>query len=967
MLNGRCNGSNDYTSVSTKGLAVVDYVIVSQDIVHRCEDVTVTRAGDIFTRTGLVSCCDTSHNLPDHSLVLWKINISQEMCRTVQNCEVEAIKIIKYDVSNVPIDFMCNDDTYEHMYRLSLTCSESTINASYATFCSIVKYNMNSFLSSRHIVIGEHKQPHHSNKPWWSVTLTELWNSKCELEQVYCNSSELDKFENRAIFIAAQKLFDRAVSNAKRQYWYQEQQHLMTLTHSGDFWKKIGKFGIKNKSNKSIPWEIVNEDGSISTHKADVIERWRNDFELLLNPPDIRYDGTMPPLLERLGERDTSMINEGITTDEVRYAVRNAGMGKAVGDDDIPTEVLNNETCIIYLQQLFNICFTSGEIPESWTRGIINPIPKKLKEDQRNPQNYRGITITSSVYKLYCYVLNRRLTQWADDHNVLFDEQNGFRSGRCTVDHIGSLTHVVEHRIKKKQSTYAAFIDFSKAYDRIDRNLLWHKLSHIGVAGYMLQALKSLYQGVKCTVRVNGYLTEWFSVTCGLKQGCILSPLLFNLYANDLIQSINCLEQGVPINDRFLSILLYADDIVLLSDTPSKLQTLLNRLGVWCAAWGLTINESKSKVIHFRPKSGDLTSANFICGGAKLDTVSQYKYLGLIITEHLDFLSMVKMVSQAASRALGLLIAKDKSFGGMPYNVYTKCYDAIVQATINYGASVFGTTKYSCIEAVQNRACRYFLGLGKYAPTVAISGDMGWSNPQHRLWLCVIRQWCKLLNMDNSLLTKKVFMWGLEQSGGKCKTWFYRVTQFLNSLEQQHMCQIQEVNTKLVIGTIKIKLDRLNECQWSEKLNSDTAVRGEAHGGNKLRTYRRFKNTYSKEDYVQVITHKRYRSAYAKFRCGVAPLKIETCRYGLNRLPVEQRVCEECDLVEDEFHVLMICPLYENIRTDCLRTICSITNGFTEYPIDEQFTQMMSNILYYKPVSKAMYTILNKRRISQYQ
>ena len=93
---------------------------------------------------------------------------------------------------------------------------------------------------------------------------------------------------------------------------------------------------------------------------------------------------------------------------------------------------------------------------------------------------------------------------------------------------------IVESRIKMKKDTFASFIDFSKAYDRIDRSLLWHKLSKIGVDGKMLRSLKSLYENVKCTVRVNGVHSEWFDVNTGLKQECVLSPLFFNAFVNDL-------------------------------------------------------------------------------------------------------------------------------------------------------------------------------------------------------------------------------------------------------------------------------------------------------------------------------------------------------------------------------------------------------------------------------------------------
>ena len=155
----------------------------------------------------------------------------------------------------------------------------------------------------------------------------------------------------------------------------------------------------------------------------------------------------------------------------------------------------------------------------------------------------------------------------------------------------------------------------------------------------MLRALKSLYRSVRCSVRVNGIDSEWFNVTTGLRQGCILSPLLFNLLSNDIIQEINSIKCCVKYNGTDeLSILMYADDIMLISDSEVKLQQMLHRLNLWCARWCLTINTDKSKVMHFRPPSIERTVHAFKCGMSTLEIVSQYKYLGVILTEHLDYI-----------------------------------------------------------------------------------------------------------------------------------------------------------------------------------------------------------------------------------------------------------------------------------------------------------------------------------------
>ena len=149
--------------------------------------------------------------------------------------------------------------------------------------------------------------------------------------------------------------------------------------------------------------------------------------------------------------------------------------------------------------------------------------------------------------------------------------QNGFWKGRNCMEHIFSLTTILQQRLKCKKSTFACFIDAKKVFDRVDRSLLWLKLSRIRFHGRIVDAVKSLYSHVNSAVRINGYHTDWFPVDLGVKQGCLLSPLLFAIFINDLADQIKQLGLGLPYGDDTLSILLYADDIVLLADTEQDM------------------------------------------------------------------------------------------------------------------------------------------------------------------------------------------------------------------------------------------------------------------------------------------------------------------------------------------------------------------------------------------------------------
>ena len=206
----------------------------------------------------------------------------------------------------------------------------------------------------------------------------------------------------------------------------------------------------------------------------------------------------------------------------------------------------------------------------------------------------------------------------------------------------------------------------------------------------MVLALKSLYVSVSSCVRVNSFNTDWFDVHCGLRQGCILSPLLFNLFINDLAIFIKSLDLGVEWGGEKGCLLLYADDIVLLAESSSELQILLNALNDWCGRNHISVNTAKSNVVHFRPESIYRTNNAFTFGNGSIETIGQYKYLGVVLSEHLDYDIMTKAVAQSASHALGLLIAKCKTMGGVPYDVFTKLYDSVVWPVISYSAPVWG-------------------------------------------------------------------------------------------------------------------------------------------------------------------------------------------------------------------------------------------------------------------------------------
>ncbi len=706
--------------------------------------------------------------------------------------------------------------------------------------------------------------------------LSDLWNDVRVKERYWLRaSSASDRVRLKADYCIARKIFDRQVQKSKRLHWYKIQSDILDTVHQNDqteFWKSFGKIGISQTKVRSIPMEVLLDNGTLSNNVKDVLRKWEHDFSNLLNVSSTEIHDSVSNVTDFTSH--DAELDKYISIFEVKKAIDNAKKGKAFGVDHIPVDVLKNDCSVMFLHVLFNVCFNTGSIPSLWGKNIICPIPKSSTVDPRDPLSYRGISLASSMYKLYTCIINTRLSIWAESNNKLVDEQNGFRKKRSTIDHVSSLTQIVDTRKKSKLSTFCAFIDFRKAYDCINRNKLWHRLHSMGVSCKMLTAVKSLYNTITSCVRVNNLTTDWFPVNSGLRQGCSLSPLLFNMFVNDLALRIKSLGKGVCINDEHISLLLYADDLVLIAENEDDLQHMLNELSCWCSANSMHINTAKSNVVHFRPPSIQKTAYTFTCGEDTVAITERYVYLGLTLSEHLDYNIMVKVVAQSASRALGLLIAKYKCLGGMPYDVFTKLYESVV----SYGAAIWGFRSYSCIAAVQNRAMRTYLGTGRYTPTAAISGDMGWQPCSIAQWKCISRHWSRQANMGINRANKRIFTWAYSKASRSCRNWTYVVAEKFKFLGHERYADISMfIHKKVIIDDIQTSLMNAHVLDWSECINKVESSTG--HGRNKLRTYRLFKDSYGVEAYCKLILPLHHRSAFARFRCGVAPLRIETGRY----------------------------------------------------------------------------------------
>ena len=578
--------------------------------------------------------------------------------------------------------------------------------------------------------------------------------------------------------------------------------------------------------------------------------------------------------------------------------------------------------------KLFTTYFEIGMIPSTWLKAVVSPIPKGAKKDPYTPLNYRGISLLSCVYKVYSGILNTRVVNYCEMLDIFVEEQNGFRRGRSCQDHKFSLTSIIQDKLDKKEEVFTAFIDLEKAFDWVDRELLFFRLLQYNIDGKMYNAIKSFYTQCESCIRLNSLCSEWFPVNSGVRQGDNISSTLFSLYINELAKEINAMNVGVKFGHVNLSILLYADDMVLVANNEKDLQSMLDKMHEWCSKWRLKVNQDKSNIVHFRSSRKPLTNFQFKYGVHHLNTVSEYKYLGVLLDQHLKFSSCSKTLADSGGRALSAVISKFKQFKDIGFTSFTKMFNSCVVPVLDYGSEIWAKAKVNHSDSIQNKAYRYFLGVHKFTPIPAMQAEMGWLPCKQRKQLNILRFWNRLIKMSNDRITKQIFNIQFRQETPN--SWCASVKDILLSIDKEDIYLNKEVCD---LYSVEELLYKSAEKEWKEAVDKKP----------KLRTFKTFKKDFRTSDYIKWSINRYDRSLFAKFRCGILQLRIETGRF--NNTKLEDRTCELCNdlAIEDELHFLCVCELYKDIRVPLLNKACASHPHFNDLCLEEKFTFLVVN------------------------
>ncbi|CAF1534892.1 unnamed protein product [Adineta ricciae] len=539
--------------------SLIDFVITSDNIKRKVMDVRVKRGAELSTDHHLVVCIvQLTTNTPKQRTQ------AKNLCRikweALGDAEIKEkfAKTVDQKYSQLP--------TYEGDSELEWLLFRTAILGAAADTCGVKRIGSTN---------GQKRTA------WWTEEIRKVVNQKKAAYKKWIQQPTSNNWQN---YKQIRENVKKVVSEAKTKSWedFGHQMESNYHTASKVFWqtiRRLRKGGLKQTRS------IKNADGELLTSEEDILERWKQYFAELYNPTN-NHGNTI--------NQATSGDPNGITLGEVSLAIKSLKSGKAAGIDEIRPEMLKalKDGGIRWLTRICGVVWKSGEAPNDWQTGIVVPIFKK--GDQRDCSNYRGITLLSLPGKVFARIIERRCRQIVEPQ--IQENQCGFRAGRSTVDQIFTLQQTIEKSWEYAKPIYALFIDLEKAYDRVPRNILWNVLKEYGIRNQLLSAIQSLYKNCQSCVRINGSKSDYFQVQVGLRQGCVLSPLLFVIYM-DKISRTSASSTCVQIGNVKVDSLLFADDIARLATSENNLQMALNKFDKVCLDYGMKISEKKTEVM----------------------------------------------------------------------------------------------------------------------------------------------------------------------------------------------------------------------------------------------------------------------------------------------------------------------------------------------------------------------------------
>lgn len=466
--------------------SIIDYIITRQNAKLRINDVRVLRG----------TTCDSDHHLVRATVFFPYVYNTYQQTDEENN---DRIKSVKYKLDNLI------HDSVKNLYQNRL--NEKLIDDEEQSFEEIYKNITESIHKAAKEALGTIEK-RKSNNLWWTDEIDTLVQEKKALYLKWLNTKTE---EDRLIYNNKKNEVRRTVKREKDKMWDHKCNEVNAYIggrKNTEAWKFIKAHTID--SREKVPIQIIQQ------------HEWMEHYSSLLSENREDYNIVQQEHVNIQGEQIS------VTTDTIKKAVRGLKNNRAPGPEGIQAELIKCGTEKLYhmITTIINRCLNDHPCPDEWKLAYISSIHKK--GSKKDPNNYRGISVTSTMSRLYGKILRDLIETEYSSYEE--EEQCGFRAGRSCTDNVFCLKQVIEKKTALNQEVHIIFVDLQKAYDTVPINKLWQVLQESNINYTLIRALKNLYDGSKSRIKTNNGLSPAFAVTKGLRQGCCVSPTLFKIY-----------------------------------------------------------------------------------------------------------------------------------------------------------------------------------------------------------------------------------------------------------------------------------------------------------------------------------------------------------------------------------------------------------------------------------------------------
>ena len=462
-----------------------------------------------------------------------------------------------------------------------------------------------------------------------------------------------------------------------------------------------------------------------------------------------------------------------------------------------------------------------------------------------------------------------------------------------------------------------------------------------------------MYDNHEVYVRTSEGLLQPILTKIGLKQGCGLSPLLFNLFIDKITSIFDRTCDPVSLGGDDLSCLLWADDLVLLSSSPEGLQNAIDKTHCFYADIGLQMNTKKTKVMVFNARGIKITNNTFHLGSSPLEIVDNYQYLGIKFKPSGSFQFAMGELFDKANRAWFAISNVLYQHKKLAVKRALQLFDSLIRPIFLYAVEfwlpfVIPKKGYDSLhglfkcwenfkpEILNQKLCRMLLSVHKKCSRLAVLGELGrYPMLLPALKHCLKYQYTIELSDNNNLINKAFTEM---QNSQDLDCWTSRIEKVKNMLKIQRVYGQPEKVGRIFDKSIKSKFDRffLDEINLI-KIGSD----GLDH--NKLRLYKNLKGSFKQEPYLSDVQNRNQRAWLSRYRTSAHNLRVESGRYTSPVTPLEQRVCVYCESGEcdTELHAILECDTFKLKRQCFLSRISALSPNFTKLTAEKQLITIL--------------------------